>query len=195
MKLRLQLFTLEPKAKKRHPELAEDESDMDEDFCERHEADLLEKALEGAKKKFDRDNIKLEDSKEPKVPKSELDEKLKIIKAEFKELKKERKSRKVEPRKGSKLMSLQMRVRTDSQLPRRNSLNRSERWTRGLLLSKSRCLIVITSRTSLSVLLSMSPIMHKALLMIRINYIDPRITVSWSKKYGVPLEKLFSKTL
>jgi len=102
MKLRLQLFTLEPKAKKRHPELAEDESDMDEDFCERHEADLLEKALEGAKKKFDKDNIKLEDSKEPKVPKSELDEKLKIIKAEFKELKKERKSRKVEPRKGSK---------------------------------------------------------------------------------------------
>jgi len=111
MKLRLQLFTLEPKAKKRHPELAEDESDMDEDFCERHEADLLEKALEGAKKKFDKDNIKLEDSQEPKVPKGELDEKLKNIKAEFKELKKERKSRKVEPRKGSKLVFLKNRAR------------------------------------------------------------------------------------
>lgn len=102
MKLRLQLFTLEAKAKKRHPELADDESDMDEDFCERHEADLLEKALEGAKKKFDRDNIKLEDQQEPKLAKSDLDEKLKTIKAEFKELRKERKSRKVEPRKGSK---------------------------------------------------------------------------------------------
>jgi DNA topoisomerase-1 len=41
----------------------------------------------------------------------------------------------------------------------------------------------------------MSHIYHKTLLMSRINYIDPRITVSWSKKYGVPLEKLFSKTL
>jgi hypothetical protein len=160
MKLRLQLFTLEPKAKKRHPELAEDESDMDEDFCERHEADLLEKALEGARKKFDKDNIKLEDSKEPKVPKSELDEKLKIIKAEFKELKKERKSRKVEPRKGSKLMGLRNRAGTDGQSPRRSYSSRLERWTRELLLSKSRCLIVITSRMSLSVLPSMSPMFH-----------------------------------
>lgn len=99
MKLRLQLFTLEPKAKKRHPELVADESDMDEDFMERHEADLLEKAIEGTKKKFDRDNIKLEGQQEAKLPKSDLDDKLKAIKAEFKELKKERKSRKVEPRK------------------------------------------------------------------------------------------------
>jgi DNA topoisomerase-1 len=100
MKLRLQLFTLEPKAKRRHPELAEDESDMDEDFMERHEADLLEKALDSAKKKFDKDNIKLEDQQEPKLSQSDLDDKLKAIKAEFKELRKERKSRQVEPRKG-----------------------------------------------------------------------------------------------
>jgi DNA topoisomerase-1 len=104
MKLRLQLFTLDPKAKKRNPELAEDESDLDEEFMERHEADLLEKALEGAKKKFDKDNIKLEDQQEAKLPKSELDDKLKAIKAEFKELRKERKSKEVEPRKGGKLL-------------------------------------------------------------------------------------------
>lgn len=29
----------------------------------------------------------------------------------------------------------------------------------------------------------------------KINYIDPRLTVAWAKKYEVPLEKLFSKTL
>lgn len=33
------------------------------------------------------------------------------------------------------------------------------------------------------------------LTFCRINYIDPRITCAWAKKYGVPLEKLFSKTL
>jgi len=29
----------------------------------------------------------------------------------------------------------------------------------------------------------------------KINYLDPRITVAWCKKFDVPLEKLFSKTL
>lgn len=32
-------------------------------------------------------------------------------------------------------------------------------------------------------------------LTSRINYIDPRITCAWAKRYSVPLEKLFSKTL
>ncbi len=27
------------------------------------------------------------------------------------------------------------------------------------------------------------------------NYIDPRLTVVFSKKFGVPIEKFFSKTL
>lgn len=103
MKLRLQLFTLEPKAKKRHPELVDDESDIDDEFIERHEVELEEKAMDAARKKFDRDNIKLEDQQESKLPKSELDDKLKSIKAEFKELRKERKSRQVEPRKGGEL--------------------------------------------------------------------------------------------
>jgi DNA topoisomerase-1 len=100
MKLRFQLFTLDPKAKKRNPELADDESDMDDDFMERHEADLLEKALESAKKKFERENLKLEEAKEDKKPKTDLEERLKEIKKEMKELTKERKSKKVESRKG-----------------------------------------------------------------------------------------------
>lgn len=101
MKLRYQLFTLEPKMKKKRPDLAEDESDMDEDFMERHEEDLLEKAQEAARKKWEKDNIKLEEEKEDRKPKAVLDERLKEIKAEFKALAKERKTRKVEPRKNS----------------------------------------------------------------------------------------------
>lgn len=100
MKLRFQLFTLEPKSKKRHPDLTELESDLDEEFMDRHEVDLLEKALEAAKKKFERDNIKLEESKEDVKPKTDLDGRLKEIKKEFKELSKERKSKSVEPKKG-----------------------------------------------------------------------------------------------
>jgi DNA topoisomerase-1 len=100
MKLRFQLFQLNPKAKKKHPELAEDESDVDDEFMERHEAELLEKALQGAEKKWEKDNAKAKENKEKPAGKSELDERCKEIKREFKELSKERESRKVEPKKG-----------------------------------------------------------------------------------------------
>lgn len=29
----------------------------------------------------------------------------------------------------------------------------------------------------------------------KINYMDPRITISWCKRKEVPIEKIFSKTL
>ena len=29
----------------------------------------------------------------------------------------------------------------------------------------------------------------------KLNYLDPRITISWAKKYGVPLERVFQRTL
>jgi DNA topoisomerase-1 len=102
MKLRYQLFSLDDKMKKRHRDLAEEESDMDDEFMERHEDELLEKAIEAAKKKWEKDNIKAEESKEDVKPKSFLDERLKEIKSEFKALAKERKTKKVEPKKGGK---------------------------------------------------------------------------------------------
>lgn len=101
MKLRLQLFNLNPKAKKKHPELAGDESDLDDDFMERYEEELLKKALEAAKRKFEKDNVKLEENKEKPLPQSELNDRLKEVKAEFKVLAKERKTRKAEPKKNA----------------------------------------------------------------------------------------------
>lgn len=34
-----------------------------------------------------------------------------------------------------------------------------------------------------------------ALTTSKINYIDPRITAAWAKKVGLPIEKVFSKSL
>ncbi|WVR00294.1 hypothetical protein IAU59_007437 [Kwoniella sp. CBS 9459] len=167
MKLRLQLFSLDPKIKKKRPDLAADESDMDDDFMERHEADLLEKALENAKKKFDKDNVKLEEEGEKKKGKTDLDERSKEIKAEFKELKKERKSRKVEPRRG---------VTEEKLLEQISKMD--ER--------------IATAKVQLG---DKDKLKDVALGTSKINYIDPRLTVAWAKKYDVPLEKLFSKTL
>jgi DNA topoisomerase-1 len=100
MKFRYQLFTLDSSLKKKRKDLAADESDMDDEFMQRHEEDLLEKALDAAKKKFEKENIKLEEGKEAKRPQSELKERLKEIKSEFAALAKERKTKKVEPKKG-----------------------------------------------------------------------------------------------
>ncbi|WWC91614.1 uncharacterized protein L201_006560 [Kwoniella dendrophila CBS 6074] len=167
MKLRLQLFSLDPKMKKKQPELAEDESDMDEDFIERHETELLEKALDNAQKKHEKDNIKLEEEGSKKKDKKELDERLKEIKDEFKELKKERKSKKVEPRRGA----------TEEKLIEQIG-KMDER--------------IATAKVQLG---DREKLKDVALGTSKINYIDPRITVAWAKKYDVPLEKLFSKTL
>ncbi|RSH91761.1 DNA topoisomerase 1 [Saitozyma podzolica] len=144
-----------------------DESDMDEEFMERHEADLLEKATEAAKKKWEKENLKLAEEKEDTKPKSVLDERLKEIKAEFKELARERKTKKVEPRKGATEEKLLEQI---SKMDDRIAAARVQMEDR----DKTKDVALGTSK---------------------INYIDPRLTVAWARKYEVPLEKLFSKTL
>lgn len=145
MKLRKQLFSLNPKLKKKRADLAVDESDMDDEFFERHETELLEKAIEAAGKKFDRENIKLEDEGQSKQSKKVLDERVKDIKAEFKVLIKERKSGKAEPKKGGKLFnSCFLGSQTDSQPPRRRCWSRSRSSTTALPRSRCSCRIATT---------------------------------------------------
>ncbi|WVQ90868.1 hypothetical protein IAS59_004653 [Cryptococcus gattii] len=167
LKLRLQLFSLNPKIKKKYPELAEDESDMDDEFMERHEAELLDKALENAKKKWDTDNVKLEGDGKKKKTKGELDERLNEIKAEFKELKKERKAKKIDPKRSATEEKLLAQI---SKIDER----------------------IATAKVQLQ---DRDKLKDVALGTSKINYIDPRLTVAWAKKFDVPLEKLFSKTL
>ncbi|KAF8756920.1 DNA Topoisomerase I (eukaryota) [Rhizoctonia solani] len=58
MKLRHQLFTLDKKLKKKHPELDELESDLDDEFIERWEDAKREEDIAKARKKFEKDNEK-----------------------------------------------------------------------------------------------------------------------------------------
>lgn len=100
MRLRYQLFNLDAKQKKKHPELAEDESDLEEEFFDRHEKALLDTAIEKATKKFEKDNAKALENKEEPQPESALKEKIKELKAENAKVIKERKSKKVDAGKG-----------------------------------------------------------------------------------------------
>jgi DNA topoisomerase-1 len=102
MRLRYQLFNLDAKQKKKHPELAEDESDLEDEFFERHEKALLDTAIDKATKKFEKDNAKAIENKEEPQPESALKEKIKELKAENAKIVKERKSKKVDAGKGKR---------------------------------------------------------------------------------------------
>lgn len=89
MKLRHALFTVEPKKKKARADLAELESDIDDDWIVEYENEQRKLAIERMEKRFMKDNEKLAaDGKEMKD--SELEKKRKAINAEYDKLKKER---------------------------------------------------------------------------------------------------------
>lgn len=166
MRLRYQLFNLDAKQKKKHPELADDESDLDEEFFDRHEKALLDTAIEKLTKKFEKDNAKAIENKEDPQPESALKEKIKELKAENAKVIKERKAKKVDAGKADVEKILTQIKKMDDRI--------------------SAFKVSLEDRESNKTV---------ALGTSKINYIDPRLTVAWAKKHDVPLERLFSKTL
>lgn len=96
MRLRYSLFAVDPKMKKKHPELVDMESDLEDDFFKRHEKSLLETNTDKARKKFEKDNAKLQEEGQKPQKESVLNERIQKIKEENTEMIKERKSKKVE---------------------------------------------------------------------------------------------------
>lgn len=89
MKLRHVLFNTDPKFKKQK-KLAEDESDIDDDWIEAHEEEMKTKEIEKTEKKFAKDNEKLAEDGKPAMKDKELKEKIDVVNEDFKRLKKER---------------------------------------------------------------------------------------------------------
>lgn len=96
MRLRYSLFTVDSKLKKKHPELDELESDLDDDFFERHEKSLLELNIDKAQKKFEKENAKLKEEDQKPQKESVLNERIQQVKEDHKTTVKERKTKKVE---------------------------------------------------------------------------------------------------
>lgn len=92
MKLRHTLFTIDSKNKKKHDELLEDESDLDDDWIASHEEDLAEKDREKIRKKFEKENEKLVAEGEPAQKQKVLDDRLANVDDNLERLKEERKT-------------------------------------------------------------------------------------------------------
>ncbi|KAI7898901.1 uncharacterized protein BX663DRAFT_523196 [Cokeromyces recurvatus] len=166
MKLRKQLFTLDPKMKK-NPRYAEMESDLEDDWIVDYEEKLVEKEKEKIKSKFEKQNEKLVAENQPRMPLSQLKENLKAADELEKRLKKERKMATIEPKASMTVEKLISQIqKVDDRIHATKNQITDKEENKEVALSTS-----------------------------KLNYIDPRITVAWCRKHEVPLEKVFSKTL
>ncbi|KAG0369084.1 hypothetical protein BC939DRAFT_454034 [Gamsiella multidivaricata] len=167
MKLKRTIVTLEPKLKKKRPELLEPESDLEDEWIEEYEAQIIAKEREKTKLWWEKENEKRKENKEKPLTEKDLKLKLKDADEHEKQLAKERKNGNVTAPKGATV------EKCDTQL-----LKLDER--------------IAATRTAM---VDKEENKQTALGTSKINYIDPRISAAWCEKYDVPLEKIFTKTL
>ncbi|KAJ6499260.1 DNA topoisomerase I [Mycena sanguinolenta] len=166
MKLRHVLFKMDKKFKK-HEEYVEDESDIDEDWIIEHEEAVKAKEIEKVEKKFKQENEKLEEEGQKPQKPSVLEERIADIETDHQVLVKER---------GTGL----------AELKREKPVEKLQDMIKKLTEKISAAKLQIIDRDEGKEI---------ALNTSKINYLDPRITVSWCKIHDVPVDKLFSKTL
>ncbi|KAH6660361.1 hypothetical protein BKA67DRAFT_509083 [Truncatella angustata] len=167
---KLMLVDLDAKLKKkRGADYFKLEEDMNNDeWVQQHIEFLVEQERTKITKKFETDNKKRADNGEKPFPEKELKERLKVADALGKERKKEWKSKKVEAEgKGPTVEKIDQKIEKLE-----TSLNQAERKME-------------TQEDNKEVALGTS----------KINYIDPRLSVVFCKKFDVPINKVFSKTL
>ncbi|KAI8332647.1 hypothetical protein BC941DRAFT_436201 [Chlamydoabsidia padenii] len=164
MKLRQQILTMDKNMKKKRPDLAVDESDLEDDWIKEYDTILITKELEKIKTKFDKDNEKLDTPLGP----SDLKEKLKTRESELKtQLAKERKTGQVDSPSSMTMEKLLIKIdKADEKLNAVKIQATDKEENKEISLGTS-----------------------------KLNYIDPRIIVSWCRQHNVPMEKVYSKTL
>ncbi|CAO3671742.1 hypothetical protein G6F70_005031 [Rhizopus microsporus] len=166
MKLRKTLYAADPKMKK-NPKYADPESDLEEEWMIQHEADLVTKEKERIKTRFQKQNEKLAAKGEPQLEESELTKSLKAADALLDTFAKERKAATIEPKNSMTADKLIARIeKIDERIAATKVQATDKEENKQIALNTS-----------------------------KLNYIDPRISVAWCRKYNIPLEKVFSKTL
>lgn len=145
--------------------LGQDESDLEEEWQIKHEGDLVVKERERLTNKFKKTNEKLKAEGQKPLPEKELD--LSPADDLEKRLKKERKTGRVEPKNNTTVDKLLTSIEKIDERIKATKIQATDK-------EENKEIALSTSK---------------------MNYIDPRITFAWAKKYDVPTEKVFSKTL
>ncbi|RDW70842.1 DNA topoisomerase 1 [Aspergillus mulundensis] len=154
--------------KKKGPQFFELDEDIDKEWIKEHQAFLIEEQTQKIKKKFEKDNEKLAAEGEKEMKASELETRLEAVKELEKKYNKENKTGKVEAEgRGPTVEKLEASITKLQQRIENMELQAQDK------------------EDNKEVALGTS----------KINYIDPRLTVVFSKKFDVPIEKFFSKSL
>lgn len=169
IRLKKMMLVLNDKLKKKETDYFSDLNELSKDELLEIIAKVTEREKERVTKKFERDLQKQKDEKVPaaeRLTKKDLNEKLKAITEQDKVYKKEIKG-KPEVKANMTVEKLKQQVeKLDLQI-------------KNTLLQKQ------DKEDNSTVALGTS----------KLNYIDPRLTVMFSKKYDVPIDKLFGKSM
>ncbi|CAK7205656.1 DNA topoisomerase 1 [Sporothrix eucalyptigena] len=166
---RMMMLDVDPKLKKKKgAEYFERDPELTDEWVIEHQAFLAEEQRTKITKKFEKDNEKRVAEGEKSLPEKELKERLKAVGELEAKFKKENKSKKVEAE--GKSPSVEKLEAASKKIDER--IHNME-------------LQAADKDGNKEVALSTS----------KINYIDPRLTVVFSEKFDVPIEKFFSKTL
>jgi DNA topoisomerase-1 len=144
------------------------DDDLDEAWILEHQVALVEQQKTAIQKKFEKENEKLVAEGRKPQPEKELRERLKVADQLAAKYKKENKSKKVEAEgRSPSVDKIELAIeKMDKKIHEAELEMQSREDNKEVALGTS-----------------------------KINYIDPRLTVVFAKKFGVPIEKFFSKTL
>ncbi|KAK5401575.1 DNA topoisomerase 1 [Exophiala xenobiotica] len=168
-RIKQMMLDLDPKIKKKKgAEYFELTDDLDEAWIQEHQTYLVEEQKIKITKKFEKENEKLKEEGQKQMKHSELEERLQAVKDLEKKFKKENKTKKVEAEgKSPSIEKLEENIKKlDARIANMEIQAEDRENNKEVALGTS-----------------------------KINYIDPRLTVVFSKKFDVPIEKFFSKTL
>ncbi|KAL7628778.1 DNA topoisomerase 1 [Parahypoxylon ruwenzoriense] len=163
------LLDVDPKQKKRKGvDYFQLDPELDEAWILEHQNFLIEEQRTKIQKKFEKDNQKRQEEGEKPMPDKELKGRLQAADELAKKFKKENKTKKVEAEgRGPTVEKIEGNVQKIEERIRNLELQAADRdGNKEVALGTS-----------------------------KINYIDPRLTVVFAKKFDVPIEKFFSKTL
>ncbi|KAF8863437.1 putative DNA topoisomerase 1 [Acephala macrosclerotiorum] len=168
-RIKQMILDIDPKQKKKKgAEWFELDEDLDEAWILEHQAFLVKQEREKIEKKFAKENEKLVADGQKEMKAKELAERLEAADDLEKKFKKENKSKKVEAEgKGASVEKFEANIKKlDDRIATMRLQAEDREGNKEVALGTS-----------------------------KINYIDPRLTVVFAKKFEVPIEKFFSKTL
>jgi DNA topoisomerase-1 len=184
------ILDLEPtQKKKKGAAWFELDEDIDQDWIKEHQEFLIEEQRTKIAKKFEKDNEKRKADKERPLPEKELKERLQAVKELEAKFKKENKTGKVEAEgRGVTVEKLMKSIEKLDERVKTLELQAQDR-------DGNKEVALGTSKIVSAFLPKLYAGPQAVLTWTKQNYIDPRLTVVFSKKFDVPIEKFFSKTL